>query len=358
MMDQKKNSIVKEDEIDLIELAKLIWSRRLFIAKITGVFVVLGLIIALTSPEEYETSCVLIPEAINEQGKLGGSLGGLASIAGLDLNGLSSGTYGINPALYQSVSRSTPFLMSIMKQEFYFSEVGDSLSLYKYYQDHLKIGVLEWVFSFPGKALGFLKNDKASGKTKSAKAMLSITKKEQSIIKDLQSRIFVEMDWELNVVRIEVEMQDPLVAAQMALYTQNYITEYVTNYSISKSTQQFQMTSELYEARKKDFEKVQIQLANFRDENRNVTTARIRAEEEKLQAEFNLAFNVYNQLAQKLEAIRLQVEENRPVFTVLEPVKVPVDKSKPKRMLIMIGFSLAGVFISALYIIMLEIRNA
>ena len=76
---------IQEDEIDLIELAKVIWSKRWFIAKVTGVFLILGLVIAFTSPKEYQTSMTLIPEAASAEGGLGGSLGGLAALAGVNL---------------------------------------------------------------------------------------------------------------------------------------------------------------------------------------------------------------------------------------------------------------------------------
>ncbi|REE01644.1 Wzz/FepE/Etk N-terminal domain-containing protein [Marinoscillum furvescens] len=359
-MDQKKNSFVKEDEIDLIELAKLIWSRRLFIVKVTSAFVVLGLIIAFTSPVEYKTSCTLIPEAINEPGKLGGSLGGLASLAGVDLGGLSNGSQGINPALYQSVSRSTPFLLTLMRQEYFFSEVGDTLSIYDYYMEHYEVGMFGWILAIPGKLIGLLRPsaDIEGVSMKSVDSVaLSLTKAEQSIVDNLHSRVFVEMDWDLNVVKIEVEMQDPVVAAQMAQFTQNYITNYVTDYSISKSMQQLESIEEQYLDRKSAFEQAQYRLAAFRDRNQNVQTARARSEEERLQSEYNLSFNVYNQLAQQKEAIKLQIKEKTPVFTILEPVKVPVEKSKPKRMIIFAAYVVAGIFIGFLYITILYVRN-
>ena len=58
----QKNTI-SEDEIDLIELAKIIWAGRRLIIKVTAVFIILGLIIAFTSKVEYEASCKLLPES-------------------------------------------------------------------------------------------------------------------------------------------------------------------------------------------------------------------------------------------------------------------------------------------------------
>jgi hypothetical protein len=349
MVDNKENV---QDEIDLVELAKIIWSRRWFIGKVTGIFIILGLMIAFTSPEEYETSSTLIPELAGEEGKLGGSLGGLASLAGVDLGGLSRGSQTINPALYQSVSQSTPFLLELMNQRYFFSEVGEEITLYEYYMNYYKVSLFGKLISIPGTVLGWIKGTAANDRFLSPLSkVLTLSEDQQVISEDLQLRVFVEMDWELNVVIVQVKMQDPVVAAEMVQFTLNYITRYVTNYSISKSKQQLESVEIQYEERKVAFEKVQNQLASFRDKNQNVSTARARSEQERLQSEYNLAFNVYNQLAQQKEAIKLQIQENTPVFTVLEPVKVPIKKSEPKIQLYIFAFGFLGLILG--FIIMI-----
>ncbi len=338
-----KSEIIKDDEIDLIELIKVIWSKRWFIAKVTSVFVALGLVIAFTSPEEYTTSSTLIPEAAGEEGNLGGSLGGLASLAGVDLGSLSGGvSQTINPALYQSVSQSTPFLMQLMNEEYYFFEVGDTISVYEYFMEHSNSSLFQKALAVPGTIIGFILGKKEKlASTGSDSTTLLISKEQQGVMEILKSRVYVEMDWELNIVTIQVEMQDPVVAAKMVTFTRDYITEYVTEYSTSKSQQRLSSIEKQYLERKAEFEMIQLKLASFRDRNQNVTTARARSEEERLQSEYNLSFNIFNQISQQREAVKLQIEENTPVFTVLEPVKVPVEKSKPKRLFILI---LAGLF--------------
>lgn len=354
----QQGSIVKGDEIDLVELVKVVWSKKWFIAKVAGFFAVLGLIIAFTSPEEYSTSSILIPETAVEGGNLGGQLGGLASLAGVNLGGIGGASQGINPALYQSISRSTPFLMDLMSQRYYFAEVGDTVSLFSfYYEGHYKTNLFGKIMQLPGIVIGWIKgvfiaeqaiNELGSGDA----AILTLDEYQTAVIADLAERVYVEMDWDLNVLTIQVEMQDPVVAAQMALYTQAYITQHVTDYAISKSTHQLASVEKQYQERKKEFEEVQYRLASFRDRNQNVTTSRARSQEEKLQSEYNLAFNVYNQLAQQREAIRLQIDEETPVFTVLEPVKVPVEKSKPRRALILLVFSFLGSSIGTIIVLL------
>jgi uncharacterized protein involved in exopolysaccharide biosynthesis len=65
---------------------------------------------------------------------------------------------------------------------------------------------------------------------------------------------------------------------------------------------------------------------------------------ERLQGEYSIALNVYNELAKQLEQAKIQVKEETPVFSVLEPAMIPREKSKPKKpMIVAIWLFLGGI---------------
>ena len=89
---------VEEQEIDLIALVVRLWQKRKFIFKVTAVFAVIGIIVALTSPVEYTAKCVVMPET--KGGAFSNSnIGGLAAMAGINL-GASSGGEMLSPNMY------------------------------------------------------------------------------------------------------------------------------------------------------------------------------------------------------------------------------------------------------------------
>ena len=88
-------------EIDLIELAKRLWGERKFIFKCCGIAVVVGLVVAFSIPKEYSTTVKLAPETSDPSKKMG-NLGGLAAMAGINLNS-TSGADAISPDLYPDV---------------------------------------------------------------------------------------------------------------------------------------------------------------------------------------------------------------------------------------------------------------
>ena len=100
-----------------------------------------------------------------------------------------------------------------------------------------------------------------------------------------------------------------------------------------------------YDEAKKECEKKQEELAIFNDANRNLVSNVAKTTQERLNNEYTLLFGVYSELAKQREQANIQVKETTPVFTVVEPVTIPTERSKPKRGLICIAFTFLGGFI-------------
>ena len=89
MKDQDRVSnekeMVKDTEIDLLDLLKTLWSKRGIVLKTIIIFTLFGLFVALFSEKEYEASTTMVPQIDNQPSTLGG-LSSLASLAGFDMD--------------------------------------------------------------------------------------------------------------------------------------------------------------------------------------------------------------------------------------------------------------------------------
>ena len=94
--------------------------------------------------------------------------------------------------------------------------------------------------------------------------------------------------------------------------------------------------------------------AKYTDANKNVVLNSTKAEAQRLQQEMNLAYQVYSQVATQLEGARIKVQQDKPVFAVLEPVTVPYKKSAPSKAKILIVFTLLSACLAAAWILFLE----
>ena len=82
--------------------------------------------------------------------------------------------------------------------------------------------------------------------------------------------------------------------------------------------------------------------------NENILHQGFVAEIERLESEYGLAFSVYSELAKKVESQKIQVKENTPVFVVLKEAVIPLKQSSTPKSIILIMWSLFGVFTGSL----------
>ena len=212
------------------------------------------------------------------------------------------------------------------------------------------IGVItKYTIRLPWTIVGWFRSDDKDDQSSSEHQIFTdishLSQKEFGVLKSLRNGINASMDQRTGVITISAEFSDPFISAQIADFAVNYLTDYITEYRIEKAQKDLQFVKERHAEKEREFYLAQHSLAQFRDANRNIVTAAARTEEQRLQDQYNLAFNVYNSLAQQLEQSRIKVQEETPVIKTLEPVQVPNERSKPRRSLIMVISVFLGGFI-------------
>ena len=333
-----------EQEIDLIELAKRLWGERKFLFKCCGVAIVVGLVVAFSIPKEYSTTVKLAPETSDPSKKMG-NLGGLAAMAGINLNS-SSGADAISPDLYPDVVGSIPFLLDLFPVQVT-NEKGDySASLYDYMNEDQKSAWWSYVVQAPFKLLGVVKDLFSKEESASSGELTSfrLTKEQADVINALQQRISASVDKKTSVITVSVQMQDPLISANITQIVLEKLQGYITNYRTQKVKQDLEFTEKVFSEARESYYKAQRAYAAFEDANKNIISASYRTEQERLKNEMTLTFNVYNTLAQKLEQDKLRVQEQTPVYTIIQPATVPLKAASPKKPLILIGFVFLAIF--------------
>ncbi len=353
-LDSMKNPIIQNDEIDLIEVAKTIWAGRKLILKITAIFFAIGLVIAFGSKVEYEASCKLMPESQEGMKPNLGGLGSLAGLAGINLD--MGGNGALTPELYPEIAQSVPFLLKVWSQPIHFEKQDTTISSYIYFKEIDRPSVLSLIFDYtlglPFQIKAMLsKKDVEFSTSNKDNQIIRLSKEDTDLLETYTKRISVSVDTKSGILTLTSEMPDALAAAELAQLSIDQLTKYVTDYKVSKAKENFDFVLDRYNETKTEFEKTQKDLALFNDRNRNVSTAFGQIELQKLQNEYNLAFEVYKGMASQKEQAKIKVKEETPVFAVLEPVRVPISKSKPKKLLILLSFVFIGLMSSIAFVI-------
>ena len=350
----------KDSEIDLIDIAKKIWSGRKIIIKSMIVFFVLGIFIVIFSPKEYKSEITLVVETSSSGSGMSGLLQQFGGLAGINLNNTTN-KEALVPDLYPEVIKSTPFLLEILKQKVVESKYDSTITIAQYIDRYtrpsLASSISKYTIGLPGKIMEWIrgKNDHFSKKipvlaSDSAISLsvepIIITKEESDIIEAISECINTEQDFKKsNKFIIRVEMQDPLVVAQVTSSVVKNLTKYIIEYRTKKAKTDLNFVEKsTFQAESKYLE-AQQKLAVYKDRNKNVILSSVQVEEEKLQSEFDLAFSVYSALAKQLEQAKIKVQEETPVFNVMDPAQVPLKKSKPKTsMTLIVMLFLGGCF--------------
>lgn len=333
----------EEQEIDLIELAQKVWASKKLIFKSCAVALLVGIVVAFSIPKEYSTSVKLAPETASKSP--GGNAGALAALAGISLG--SSGEDALSPELYPDIISSTPFLLELFDVKVTNQQGSINTTLYNYLNDDQKSPWWGTVVSAPFKVLGwtlslFKDTPKASGDGKLN--AFQLTKEEAAVAQALSSRISVSVDKKSGVTTLAVTMQDPLISAALTDTVMRSLQNYITNYRTNKARHDLAFTEKLYKEAEQNYYTAQKRYANYFDGNRDVVLQSYRIEQERLLNEMNLAYGVYNQMAQQLQLSKAKVQEITPAYTVVQPATVPLKPAKPNKIMILIGFIfLAGV---------------
>ena len=146
-------------------------------------------------------------------------------------------------------------------------------------------------------------------------------------------------------------MGDPHLAAQMAIHAKELLQDEVMRLKTQSAKEQLIFIESRLSEKRNDFFNIQDRLSKFRDENRSISTAKAMNELDRLESEYNLALEVYTELAKQSEQAKFQVSKDTPIFMVLQKVSIPTEKSGPKRLLIIFGFTFMGVVFAISYIL-------
>lgn len=349
------NNFPKEEEeleIDLMEYARKLWEARILLFKVAGIAAIVGVIIALTTPKQYTVNVTLAPESSKAGG---GGLSGIASMLGVGGLSMGSDADALNVSLYPDIVSSTPFILDLMDTPVStVNKEEPDTTLVGYLKEYTNSSLIGTLTSLPFKAIGgivsLFKSDNDENKTEEINPF-QLTREQSQIVGSLRKSVIANVDKKTGVTTVSVTMQDPLVAAILTDTVVVKLKEHITKYRVSKAEDDYQYWEQLNKQRKEEYYKKQKNYAEYVDANKNVILQSVIIEQERLQNEMNLAYQVYSNVATQLQMAKAKVQEAKPVFAVVEPASVPLQPSGTSRKMILVGIVFLAVAGAAAWIL-------
>lgn len=341
-----------ELEIDLMEYARKLWAARKLLIKVAGIAVIVGVVIALTTPKQYTVSVKLAPESSKSGG---GGLSGIASMLGVGGLSMGSDADALNITLYPDIVSSTPFILDLMDTPVStMDEEQPDTTLVGYLKEYTSSSLMGTVMSLPFKAIGSVMSLFKSEEEEEGEKGINpfhLTKEQFKTIQGLKQMIVANVDKKTGVTTVSVTMQDPLVAAILTDTVVVKLKEHITKYRVSKAEEDCKYWEQLNDQRRDEYHAKQKLYAEYVDANKNVILQSVRIEQERLQNDMNLAYQVYSNVATQLQMAKAKVQEAKPVFAVVEPASVPLLPSGTSRNMILLGVVFLAVAGAAAWVL-------
>jgi len=342
----------EEDSIDIIAILKSIWSERKLITKVIISFFIIGCIVALSSTVLYTSQTTFVPQVSDDQATSNNKIGSLASLAGINLNPteITSDSY-LSPLLYTNIIDSEEFSLNLLTEELI------NLNAEKF---TIKEYLLSKESSFNFNPIGFIKkytiglflnNEISEVNIDIFKNYNFISDEDYYLLNSFRQKFIVELNEKEGFINVLAMDEDAFISSQMVELVTKSLQSKIINIRTNKVKERLEFSKEQYELKQGEFNILQIKLAEFKDSNKSISTARFMAELQKLESEYQLQQNILINLASEYNNNKIKLNKDTPIFSVIDEVSVPNARSEPKRGQLVIIYIFLGLVLSVGFIL-------
>ncbi len=290
-----------DDEIDLRELFGVLWAGRTIIAGVTSIFAIVAVIYALTIPNEFKATAVIAPAQSGGSGlgAMASQLGGLASLAGINIGGGEGGEAQEAMEIMQSWGFIEKFIeKNDLAVEVFAADGWDAGSAELSIDNDLyDVSERQWVRNPP------------SGKKAAPSSW--------ELYEEFSKRLAVSSDKKSGLVSVSVEFYSPLAAKRWVDLFVVTINEHMRDRKLAQVNNNIQyLEAQIEKTAIADMREVFYQIIEEQIKN-------------KMLAEASPEY----------------------AFTTVSRAMLPEEKSKPKRALICILGTLLGGMLSVLIVL-------
>ena len=347
-------SLLKSDEITIKDIARVFQSaivaQRKLIIVVAVLFIMLAFVDYKLSPAEYQSEATVFLESGSGNGSTAAALAGLLSGA----PAASSGGETFGPAMYPKIVSSQAFLNALAVIKIPANPyTKDSITLEEYFAKGAPLSFFQKVKNLPTSLAHIFSRSvqepapkviplpKIVDSTLTVQSQISanmffsnkvppivqLEGPRNRVITILRPRIKVKVvDGEVTV---SVKMPDSFLAAAVNKILLEQLINYVTAFKTMKQQTSIDFLQRRFAESKGVYMAEQQSLAGLKDNSLGVIFESAQTRQQVLENELIIAFNVYNQFAVQLEAAKIELKKETPLFRVLEPISLPSPQVEP-----------------------------
>ena len=329
----------EEEGIDIMALVRQMWDGRKTIIICTAVFILLGLVAALTMKRTYTVNTVMVPQLSSSRNS---SLSSLASLAGFDL-GMSSSAKDLSPLVYPQIVSSVPYRLELLYTPLHFAKADTAISLYTYAKEYAKPSLMskvkKYTIGLPFTILNAVRKGSADKEvvifpadslSDDTPKPIVLSKDEAKLMSLIANSVSLAVDKKEGFITLTVNGMEPLQTAELAIRAQQLLQQEVTRFRTEKAQSELNYVQDRYNEIKAEAESYQAQLASITDRSQGMIGSREQIQRERIQQKYGVTNTIYAEMAKQLEQAKMTVKKETPNLVVIKPVTVPTKPSNSR----------------------------
>lgn len=341
---------VPEEEISLLDILLVVARQKHLIIGAVVIFAVFGVFYALVQPHEYTAEAEVVRE-IEGEGAGPDLPGGLGGIGGMGIN-LGGAATGLTAQAFPDVLQGREVRHAVVQDTFYFADEGARMTYVDYANQppssmEQVIGtVQDYTIGLPWTLVGALTSDpeRPVGEDEAGDPVYP-TEEEEEAMEVVGDMVSASVDEETGLMTVSVTAGDPELAASVTDSFVEHLRDRVRDIRTQKARQNLEFIEDRYEEAEAELEAAEDRLAEFLDQNRNIQSARLQNERDRLQRQVSHKSSLYNDLQSQLTQAEINLQRSEPVVTVVEAPAPPMSRSAPQRSLIVLLSLVLGGFL-------------
>jgi uncharacterized protein involved in exopolysaccharide biosynthesis len=317
--------MVKEnnDKLSIEVLFYLLHKNKKFLFIFNGTVILIAIVYSLLATHWYKSQVTIIPSPGDKNASILDQFKGVASMVGIDLNS-GMDIY----AFFPDIIYSNYVIDKLIDQKYNLKEFDEPISLYGLWQvdttlltDHEKYTELE----------------KARKKLRT-------------------KYIFASIDQKTGILNLIVEAPtSPELAANLANSITTYLNQYLIQYSHSNTIEQINYIKKSIKNTKEDLKRTSVEFKEFLDKNLDRSSPAKTMQYEMLKAKWDMHSSLNNELNRQLKMAEIEKIKNNQIVNVLQYATPAIERSFPKRSIIVILSAIFGALFS-IAIIIIRVR--
>jgi hypothetical protein len=346
---QLNSSDLAENFISLLDIGVILARKKRVIVRTTLICAVIGLVMALSAPREYNSSMVVMSE-LGGQGTSTVGIGSALRSFGFSLPGGGAGG-ALTAQAIPNIVDSRQVRLSVARDTFFIPELGHEGTLVEFLSRDTgpSIGgvvgfITSWTIGLPGKILGLFRSVPDQTGAGVPGGTLFLTEEEAAAVQWVASAISTSEDIDSGLITITASGPDALLASQLVSSVAQHLRLRVQEVYTNKARQNLDFVESQFDAAMAELAAADQALAEFQDRNQSLTSSRVELEEQRLRREVTFKAQLYTELQAQMTQSRIELRKSEPVITTIETPIAPNQPSGPNRKLTMVlALILGGV---------------